>query len=72
MKKHNNNHEFKASVFICNHCDREFSEKWKMHANIKKHDNYRCDKTLKSLDLKKKHIPLSHENVNPQLVENTK
>jgi hypothetical protein len=34
-----------------------------MNANIKKHDNYRCDKTLKSLDLKKKHIPLSHENV---------
>ena len=39
-----------------------------MNANIKKHDDYRCDKTLKSLDLKKKHIPLSHENVNPQLV----
>ena len=55
------------NVFKCDHCDRQFNEKWKMNADKKKHEEYQCDrcgKTVKYIDLKKKHILISHLSVN--------
>ena len=66
MKKHENDKDSKTRVFKCDHCDSEFKEKWKMNAHLKKHEKHKCEqceKSFKYLDLKKKHILISHENV---------
>ena len=66
MKSQQNEHQSQTKVFKCDHCDKEFNEKWKMSAHVKKHEKYeceQCDRTFKYLDIKKKHILVSHENV---------
>ena len=66
FQKHENDKHFKTSVFKCDHCDSEFNDKWKMNAHLKKHEKHKCeqcDKTFKYLDINKKHILVSHENV---------
>ena len=66
LRKHNNKHESQTEVFKCDFCNKDFNEQWKMCAHIKKHDKHKCelcDKTFKYLDIKKKHILVSHEGV---------
>ena len=66
LKNRKNDHESQPGVFKCDHCDKVFNEQWKMSAHVRKHDKHKCeqcDKTFKYLDIKKKHILVSHENV---------
>ena len=67
LKKHKNDHESTTRVFRHNHCEKDFTEKWKMCDNVKKIKKYKfdlCVKTLKYLDLKKKYLLEIQDNVN--------
>ena len=52
-------------VFKCDQCTKEFNEEWKMKAHKKKHKKFQCEqceKNFESLDIKKKHVLIYHEN----------
>ena len=64
LKKHKNEHRSRSEIIKCEQCEKEFSEEWKLRAHEKKHKKYQCDqcdKTFEYLDIKKKHILISHE-----------
>ena len=66
LKKHKNRQKSTNVVFKCEKCGKEFSEEWKLRAHVKTHGNYKCekcDKTFVNLDIKKKHVLISHENM---------
>ena len=66
VKKLRNDQKSKTMVFKCDKCDKEFSEEWKLRAHVKTHSNFKCEKcekTFVNLDIKKKHVLISHENV---------
>ena len=47
-------------------CEREFHEEWMRRAHMKTHEKFKCEqceKSFKYLDIKKKHVLISHENV---------
>ena len=53
-------------VFKCGTCEKEFCEEWKLKAHVKTHNNFKCEqceKTFANLDVKKKHVLITHENV---------
>ena len=58
-------HSSALKIFKCDHCEKDFNEKWKLNAHsktcrMKKCDV--CDKTFKYEDLRKKHMLITHEN----------
>ena len=66
VKKLRNFQKSKTVVFKCDKCEEEFSEKWKLRVHLKTHDKFKCEKCEKTfayLDIKKKHVLISHENV---------
>ena len=65
VKEPQENHDLTKEIFKCDHCERDFNEKWKLNAHlkvckVKKCDV--CDKTFKYTDLLKKHKLIAHEN----------
>ena len=53
LRNPKNDHKTQTGVFKCDHCEKEFNEKWKMSPHVKKQDKCKC---LKYLVIKKKHI----------------
>jgi hypothetical protein len=52
--------------FKCDHCTKVFNEEWKLSSHNNKHEKYQCDQCEKSfdyLDIKRKCILISHENM---------
>ena len=65
VKKHQ--HQLISSAHKCDQCRKEFDEEWKLNTHLKvcrinKCDQ--CDKSFKCLEIKKKHVQISHENFN--------
>ena len=57
-------------VYKCEQCRKEFDEEWKLNSHLKvctmnKCDQ--CDKSFKYLEIKKKHVQISHENLRMSL-----
>ena len=51
-------HNSTLKIFKCDHCEKEFNEKWKLNAHLKACKVKKCDvcdKTFKYTDLLKKH-----------------
>lgn len=66
LMRHNNIQHKKHEQFVCNECEKTFSEEWKLNAHKKMHKKYPCDQCDKSFSfqsLKEKHIKIQHENV---------
>ena len=42
LRKTKNEHKAQTRVFKCDHCEREFNEKWKLSDHETKHDKYKC------------------------------
>ena len=65
VRKPHDDHTSSNQIFRCDHCEREFDEKWKLSAHLRTCKNNKCDvcdKTFKYEDLKKKHMLITHEN----------
>ena len=66
VKKIRNNKKSTSRVYKCDNCEKEFDEEWKLRAHMKTHKNFKCEnceKTFANIDIKKKHVLISHENV---------
>ena len=64
LKTHTLDHGSPSGFYKCDQCNKEFNEEWKMSAHRKIHTKYQCDQCEKSfqyLDIKKKHILVTHE-----------
>ena len=58
-------HRIAQRILNFDNCEKYFSEKWKLNTHLKTCTINKCDvcdKTVKSSDLKKKHILIAHEN----------
>ena len=63
VKKHPDQHI--PLMYNCDKCRKEFDEEWKLNSHLKvckvnKCDQ--CDKSFKYIEIKKKHVQISHEN----------
>ena len=59
------NHNLAKGMVKCDHCDKNFNEKWKLNAHLKTckvNKCHVCDKTFKYTDLLKKHKLIAHKN----------
>ena len=66
LKKHMNDRRSTVGLFKCDQCTKVFNDEWKLSAHNKKHEKYQCDQCEKSfdyIDIKRKHILISHQNV---------
>ena len=66
LNSHKKNHAPSNDMLRCDVCERLFNEEWKLSAHIKTHEKYacnQCEKTFKNLDVKGKHVKISHEDV---------
>ena len=65
MKDHKE-HRVNSDTFMCDQCDKEFDEEWKLCIHLKKHKKYSCDqcsKTFSYINAKNKHIQITHGNL---------
>ena len=69
LNKHTKSHGDQPLKFECEVCACEFVEKWKFNAHHKRHVEEKkhscdvCSKTFKTEDIKKKHVQVTHNNV---------
>ena len=64
VKKHQNEHI--PLIYECEQCRKEFDEEWKLGSHLKVCKMIKCDqceKSFKYLEIKKKHVQISHENL---------
>ena len=65
LREHKDNeHNAEKEIFKCDMCEYEFDEEWKRsaHSKIHKYKCEQCEKSFKYLDIKRKHVAISHEN----------
>ena len=65
LKEHKGNeHKSEKEFFKCDMCEYEFDEEWKRsaHSKMHKYKCEQCDKCFKYLEIKRKHVAISHEN----------
>ena len=67
LNRHKRIHTPSNVMLKCDVCEKLFNEEWKLSAHIKTHEKYecnQCEKTFTNLDVKEKHVNISHEDVN--------